>query len=248
MIRFSRILPILALAVGVGLLGAPTTADAAMKLRIDTSVTAGVEQEITDDGAGDLANTTAGVISYSTVSGSAAIAGFSLQISTGESKPHIPDPANPFLALMHLNVQATASSAGTFPRTLVVTLTDTGFTTPIGGPIMISDSSGLNNSGTITFEAFYSTSNTEFDMTGSDTTSSGVLNAEAAQSSTVTPNPQAVPYSLTMVVTFTWNSAGPASSDTEVRIISPEPATIALVAGAFPLLGGMFWLRRRKKA
>ena len=182
---------------------------------------------MTDNGAGDT-DSTVGLISFS-----GAIGAFQTNIAIGSSKPLIGSASAPHMDLFSVTI--TSPLAG---GTLILSLTDTGFTgsgpaqflTLVGGTLGIGASVGIEsfiNGATLTNLG-------QFGPGGAfSSTASGIANLSS-------------PFSMGITATLvaTANSAAQISSfDAEVKI--PEPATLAIFGTGLVFLG--FAVRRRRK-
>ena len=204
------------------------SADAAFTLTIDDG-SGPIDVTITDQGAGD-ASPLVGAISNTSVS----IGVFDVVISTSLSKPIVGNPTN---AELRLNVDWTASGAGT----LVVTSTDDGFLPGVGEPsINISSSWTHNGDGS-------SSGITSLDGTPVLVSSplSGVTDTEE-MSVTIAPAP-AVAYSLSNMFSIVTTGAGDGNFDVTTNAVVPEPTTM-IMWGSFAAIGIPALIRRRRQA
>jgi hypothetical protein len=237
-------------ALVLGILLSQSSAYAAFKVKLSTG--SGSTTTVSDDdgfnvdpldtgiGAG-----TAGVISF----GALNLGGFRITVTLAESKPEIGSAAAP---AMHLNYVVTKLS-GSPADTLTILVTDTGFTPlPLGLVTNLGGASGANPPAQVLYQAYTSTSNTEFDITGGDTTSTSfssivpAANSDYSFGPSILPNPASAPYSITMSL-FIDGAAGSMSTSGDVYINTvPAPAGLVLVLSGMPIVGLGAWFRRRR--
>jgi hypothetical protein len=244
--RFSKVLPALAVLAGIGVLGTPPPAHGAFKLLLQQTGFADVE--VTDGNAD-------GVITFAGSFGT-----FVVNVTTGLSKPALPSPANPSLAQLHLDTVTVESGSGGL---LTITLTDTDYDIlPVDLPgqnaAMKSSFAGTltaSNDSSATFQAYASLNNLEYDV-GPDpmavftTGPQGPFGPPAFNNTATTTfglDPDGV-FSLTAVLVIDLKSGGVYSSNGDVTVTTPEPASLAMALIAVPLAGGVHLLRRRKTA
>lgn len=193
---------------------------------------------ITDGGAGDV-NGSAGAITFV-----GSIGVWTLNVSTGVSKPNLPT-----LHEMDLNSVNVSSGAGR----LIIELTDTDFA-PIAGGTLIGSVGGTLPAGTgNSFEGFgfKSLSNDEFadydlaaDVHNGPFFGAGFFGSNAFDSHGAISDP----YSMTIRTVITHTGAGATSFDYHLRNVVPVPAGIVLLGMGAPLLGAGYWMRRRRVA
>jgi len=192
--------------------------NAAFVLTIDDLATGGTE--VTElDGDAD------GVITYS-----GAIGVFSVNVTTGVSKPAITGPQ-----LLHLDNISVSGGAGN----LVISLTDTGYT---GSPPGLTGLFGGTTIGTVDFDFLSDDANAQFGGTSffdPPVTPTGAFSGSGTGTPTLTG-----PYSLTIVAAISHSGSGVTSFDAEIRAI-PVPAAAWLFGSG---LLGLVGVARRKKA
>lgn len=230
------------LALSIGLLQA---ADAHAGFAMNLS-TGGPGVTIHDGDAGDNLGGQPGAINWI-----GHVGGLTFALSTGVTYPAVGSPSAPF---MHLDGLVVGPTGGT----LTIMLTQTGFTgTPVGlaAASFLSSIGGVTN-GIVSMETYASTSNAEFDITGSDTILlsdlSGIgVNGEFSGSDVSDFVSLTNPFSLTMVITI--QRTGIISGfNAELEALAveslPEPSTAYMWGG----LGGCAALgmvvRRRMSA
>lgn len=183
-------------------------AEAAAQLRISDGTVAGTIV-INDDGPGDSANTSPGVITYAGPVG----ANWFLNVTTGSGYPNLGSPSVPTLDLGTLNLSSAAGS-------LTIEFSEDGFTA--GGPANITI--GGNSVGTVTYKVWTDTNNVIFGKTTlvgtvgplDATLTGGSFSGSAA--GTVAP---ASPYSITMEATIEHPTGGKTGFDAALDITPP---------------------------
>lgn len=231
-VRFKLFVPSSFLALAALLAsGSQAKADFEIKI-IDTTpgCTGTCSFTIVDNGAGDLDATTGGII----FSGSNV--DFTTDLTTGTSKPILPQAQ---LALNSLNV--TSSKANT---SLMIEISDTGFTGPTGLQSLSEQLSMTSLTGGIITSVTGYESNTNADFATTNPTATVSLSAPASGvTGSGGPYLLAAPFSLTEIVNISFASANAQAQITANLSTVPEPASAALLGGI--LLATCTALRRK---
>ena len=196
---------------------------------------------IADNSLHDVYDTQDGVIH---VNASLPGSAWSINITTGLSKPVLFNPAKPNVVKMHLN-SVNVSSTG--PGTLAITLTDTGYLLPLSDRWMFRHYVGGTTNGTVTAETYYDLDNAEFGM-GSTLGTLGPFGPGAFSGTAhLQINPvTSDPFSMTQRVTIVHTEGYQITSfDSELVATAPEPGTLAMFGLG---LAGLGYMRRRQHA
>jgi len=205
-----------ALAITVLVFGVSADAHASLSLRLTDSLT-GDSVTITDGGAGDIVPG-AGVIAYA-----GDVGAFTINVTTGSSKPVIGSPSHPKLGITSLNVTGLSAS------TLTIELTDTDFgpsSSPTGFKNTINSASA--NTQSISYSSYIDNTNAAFGM-GTEITSLGSASGEFNLSGVGTVATGGS-YSITMVLSLTQSAYGASQFDASLSAL-PEPASMLTWAG-----------------
>jgi hypothetical protein len=214
--------------MAVGVVTWAGDADAAFKIQLDNPSTAPVEATIAD---GDLD----GLIPFGP-----GVGNFTVNVGVGISKPQLGSAFKPRLDL-------SSYDSSTRAGTIVIKMTDTGFTSPAGAAFL---SIGGTTDGTITYKAYWDPSNAEFGTAhqiGSTMSfGPGGLNFPFSGGQTIGGIGGLTPFSLTQIITITHTGSAIRATSFNAGLLVPEPSSIALL---FVGLAGLAaTLRRRPRS
>jgi hypothetical protein len=261
MIRFRSIAPLVAALVGAAILGGPAPARAAYSVQV-------YDDGVLQAGIGLIVNGNSLIFGGSTTH-------FSITNGSGLSNnPGTQGGSN-------LNLSSNEQIATTFgatggTHTITIVLSQTGWTSPTGTPLVLSSSAGgsiayvagtnpnATESVSSSYQGFLDTTDTLFGQPASGSTPGQSASASLSSVGTAPLNyspgtstslvPGAVPFSLTDVLSFTFTLGAGSGQDTANASVSttaaatPAPAGAVLALTGLPFLGIGAWLRRRKQA
>jgi len=232
-----------AAAIAITFLGSSvSSADASFRIRASNNGGATYFLDVTDNGAGDILNTTDGVILAVGVS-----AGATINVNTGSTKPAIGSASSPAQALNF----SVSQLAGGLAQTITIEVTDTGYT-PLAGNLSASIGGTLTTGkSTVLDDAYASSTNGEFSTTSATHIALGTFSGPPNFSgSGILPQPASAPYSLTQRITITLAAGGSSGYDTSGNAslsAVPAPAGLVLALTGMPVLGIGAWVRRRTR-
>jgi len=212
------------IALGAIALGISGAAQAVPTLRLTAGATT---VEVADGSVGDLTSD-AGAVTYSGAVGS----NWTINVSTGLTKPAFGSPQNPFMDLNSINLSQGAGS-------ITLMFSETGFTQLGSAFAAIGGTAGSS----IEYKTYWSATNALFAMDNLLTSQSFGAGAFSGSQSAGIVTGQ--PYSLTQVVTITHTGRDTSSFDAELSV-PDSGSTIALLGAALATLGLIS--RRRKIA
>lgn len=218
-----HLLKTLAVATVAGIGLAPVHAWAVPTLELSSG---GTTVTVTDGGAGD-ANPAAGAVTFV-----GSVGNFTINVSTGLTKPAIGSPSFPDMDLNSVN-------SSTLGGTLTISFSETGFT---ASSVLKSDVGGTTQ-GTASFEVYADASNALFGQ-GTSVASFGPFSGGAFSDQSGGVVAPAGPYSLTQIATIV-HTRGPNAKTTsfDFQTTVPVPATLGLFGIG---LVGLGWLGRRR--
>jgi hypothetical protein len=156
-------------------------------------------------------------------------------------------------------------------HTIRIEISENGWQAPVGSPLFLSSSAGgsyasslQGNSLTATYQGFLDNTNTMFGQpaagsTPLQTASASPVGTPLTSALVFTPDPSinpvvpgGTPFSMTSVLTFTFNiQAGSGQDQANVSAstvtVVPAPPGLALALIGVPLLGVSAWIRRRRQ-
>lgn len=207
-------LPVMALAA-LAFIGFSRPAHAGLSLTLQNG---GSTVSIADNDANDACGGLAGLICYIGSVGSNFVS-----LTSGLSKP-LNGPGT--LTLNSVDVQFSPLGGA-----LTITLSDTGFTSPIGNiPMLLNvNSTQLTSNGQLTVTGYQ-----QNESSGSPLNSTGPIEFNGPGDETVFTNPLNVvgPYTLTQVATIAFSGFGSISFDSTLSF-TPEPASLILIGSVF---------------
>lgn len=226
-------------AAGAAMASMASDADAAFMMRL--SAASGPSLTIVDGGAGDLTPGTAGNITFV-----GAIGDFTLNITTGSSKPQIGSATDPQLNLNSVNANNSDNGGGF--DTLTIEITDTDFTGPVPTANFVSVLNGTRVPGTLSLQTYLDNGNSEFGTATplADIGPVGPSLIGDVGSTEIDPANTTSPFSLTMVAVVNHSEVkDQASFDASLATAVPQPSTLSLFGMGLLGLGGLLMRRRR---
>lgn len=202
---------ILVMALGLVLLAGAVPTDAVPMLRLTVDGVVGLP--VSDGGAGD-ANPVVGAVTLMGAAGA-----FSVNVSTGISKPVLGIAASPSMDLNSVDVSSLSG-----PHQLILEFSDTGF-----GPVNSAFQLGIGGTtnGSVLYQAYLDPLNANF-ATTTLLSSVGPLSTSAfSGSASSSVFSLAGPFSLTQKVTI--NVAGTGTSSFNATLAVPEPGPLLLL-------------------
>jgi hypothetical protein len=220
--RILRRIACIAIALGIGVLWRPSSANANMQLELASG---GQSMTFADTG-----NT--GVVT----TGDVSVGAFTVNVATGFSTALSPGS----VALLDLNSFNATSSAG---GTMTITL-ENSYSGPIQGLGAFGTVGGTITNGTVTASAFVDPPNSVLQDLSATASSSSGGQAAIVSGAGSTTFANTGTFSLYETFVITLNAGGSFSADASNMVV-PEPSSLAVaVIGALGMIG--FGLRRRK--
>jgi hypothetical protein len=251
---YSSALMIMALLVGVFVIGIVQDANALFVLTLDDLSTVGIDVIVSDNallgtptkkGVTTVLDGTAtvGAVSFNGVVGT-----FSVNVTTGVSKPVIGGFNVSRIDLNSINVSGSAAGQ------LKIELTDTDFSLPVSpNPYTLKSFIGGTTDGTVDLDQFVDLSNNEFGIGPPGPNIPLVLSqgpfGPGAFSGTASGNINIVnPFSITEEVLITHTAAGNITSfNAGSDVAIPEPTTLILFGFGLVGVAGFAWHRKKKQ-
>jgi hypothetical protein len=202
---------------------------------ISVSTNGGATTIFLDNGAGDSAGALEGFVNVNY-----SDAAF---IITSESLTSKPLNGNGNLPRLLSNLSFTAGTGGT----LEIRYSDVGFTGPAQSAFLTTLASVVLPSGaTLTYQSYYNSSNSLFDLSGATLLGTVVATSSGAPTGHIAWSPLinlSAPYALTQVITVTGVTVGSESGGGQFRLATPDGGMTVVLLGMALL--GLEVLRRR---
>jgi len=242
MIRFPKVLLLVAVLSGAFILGTPTTVKASFAVRITTTASTAT---INDGGAGDLDGLANNSITVNYSDSAYSMVGTI-------SFTNAPGTPNKAILDVSYNVKTFDNNGNnTTGGAATLEASATGFTQPNANPETLSFLLNGNGSGTGTLSAQGAvvTNGALFSLAGPSVTlpSSGSFNTNGGYggSGSVSYN-GATPFTLSEKLSFDLAPGSNTSGDGQLTITTPAPAAWLLAVSGLPFCALASWLRRRR--